>query len=82
MGSEMCIRDRHIFDAVGNEIARNIPMGYHEKTKQLIGLWNGRNTLGRIVGPGGYAAVIPVEFKFNGKVSHRATFTRTIGIRE
>jgi len=72
----------HIFDAVGNEVARDIPMGYHEKTKRLIGLWNGRNTLGRIVGPGGYAAVIPVDFYFNGKKSRRETFGKTIGVKE
>jgi len=72
----------HIYDAVGNEVALDIPMGFDENTKQLIGLWNGRNTLDRIVGPGGYVAVMPVNFYLSGKLSHSKTIQKTIGVQE
>ena len=80
-------RDRYegylnLFDAVGNEIIRDAKMGYHKKNKQLIFVWDGRNQLGREVGPGGYAAIIPVTYYFDNKEERSETKEYVIGVRK
>ncbi len=72
----------NLFDAVGNEIIRDVKMGYHEKNKQLIYVWDGRNHLGRLVGSGAYAAVIPVTYYFDGVKERSETKMCVIGVKK
>ncbi len=54
-----------IYDALGNVVLLNKKMGYHEKNKQLIYIWDGRNEAGRVVGASSYMAYIPVKYYFD-----------------
>jgi len=56
-----------IFDAVGNPIIINRKLGFDKARTRLVYIWDGRNELGRHVGPSGYVAVMPCTFYHKGK---------------
>jgi len=50
-----------IFDAVGNTVIKNREMGYHDNSKSLNFVWNGRNSYSRTCGAGPYLALFKVD---------------------
>jgi len=57
-----------IFDAVGNAIARDLPMEWLISTdnKRIgVAVWNGRNLNGRIVGSGAYVVFIDANLQYD-----------------
>jgi hypothetical protein len=54
-----------IFDPTGNTVIHGREMGYHEKTKTLNFVWNGKNASNRACGTGPYLALFKVT-QFRG----------------
>lgn len=71
-----------ILDKVGNVIVADKQMVYNEQTKQLVMIWNGRNSLNREVGSGSYVALIPIEYTFNKGVTKTILKQTMISIKE
>ncbi len=73
-----------IFDAVGNTILDKSDMLFFDAKKQLIFLWNGRNTQNRPVGAGSYLAVIDIKKYPMGKEGsyQRLSKRRMLGVLE
>lgn len=58
-----------LYDALGNKILSNVPMGLYRssKTHRLLYVWNGENITLRTVGGASYLAVVTIEHYFNHK---------------
>jgi hypothetical protein len=54
-----------IFDATGNTIIKNREMGYHDNSRSLNFVWNGKNSNTRTCGAGPYLALFKVA-RFKG----------------
>jgi len=78
-----------IFDCVGTNLAKNIPMSFHKSSDGRsigVGVWNGKNLNGRSVGSGMYVAYIEIhataETAIDGDINTlKQTYNKVIGVR-